>query len=108
MVLTTLYRPADRWSVVFLRRWLPYRYLFWLSRFGLRHSFHVVFDHLVAPEAAYLRREEFAAWFERAGLADTTVTARNENSWRGYGRKPLASGTRTDSHRVRIRRLGDL
>ena len=47
-------------------------------------------DHLVAPKADYLKRGEFAAWFDRAGLVDTTVTARNQNSWRGYARRPLS------------------
>ena len=48
------------------------------------------FDQLVAPKAEYLRREEFAAWFHRASLENVLITARDENSWRGYGRKPVA------------------
>jgi len=54
--------------------------------FGFTHG--VVFDQLVAPTTHYLRRDEFQAWFERAGLVDVTITWRNENSWRGLGRVP--------------------
>lgn len=92
LLLKLLYAPAETVrALAFLKRWLPYPYFFWLSRFGFRHTHHVVFDHLVAPKADYLKREEFSAWFDRAGLQDKTLTPRNENSWRGYGRKPPRS-----------------
>jgi SAM-dependent methyltransferase len=54
--------------------------------FAFTHG--VVFDHLVAPTSHYIRREEFEAWFERAGLVDVQISWRNENSWRGLGRLP--------------------
>jgi SAM-dependent methyltransferase len=64
---------------------LPYRaYLRWLGEYGFRHTHHVVFDHLVAPTAFYIRRDEFAAWFTRAGLGSPSLTWRNRNSWRGF------------------------
>jgi SAM-dependent methyltransferase len=88
-LLRGVYGPADRWArLAGLRRRLPYPYLLWLSRYGFRHTRHVVFDHLVAPKAEYLTRETVAGWFARAGLRDTTITARNANSWRGSGRRP--------------------
>jgi hypothetical protein len=43
-----------------------------------------VFDHLVAPTAFYIRRDEFAAWFARAGLGSPSLSWRNQNSWRGF------------------------
>ena len=87
--LRLVYAPADRWPAPdALKQRLPYPYLLWLSRYGFHHTRHVVFDHLVAPKAEYLTRESVAAWFEHAGLRDTTITARNANSWRGYGRRP--------------------
>jgi SAM-dependent methyltransferase len=93
-ILKVIYAPVERRpGLGFLRPRLPYKYLTWLSRFGFRHTHHVVFDHLVAPKADYLRRDEFAAWFDRAGLVDRTLTPRNENSWRGQGRKPFAPAT---------------
>lgn len=58
------------------------------SDFAFTHG--VVFDQLVAPTTHYLRREEFEAWFERAGLVDVVITWRNRNSWRGLGRVPEA------------------
>ena len=82
LVLLLLYRRAARWPFR-----LPYSpYLVWLSGFPLRHTHQVVFDHLGAPIAHYYRREEVSAWFERAGLAEHVLTARNANSWRGTAR----------------------
>jgi SAM-dependent methyltransferase len=78
LALLALYRNAGRWPFR-----LPYApYLTWLSRFPFRHTQQVVFDHLGAPIAHYYRREELAAWFERAGLHDVQITSRNGNSWR--------------------------
>jgi hypothetical protein len=50
-----------------------------------------VFDHLVAPVAFYIPREEFEGWFTRAGLADVQLAHHNRNSWRGFGRMPAGS-----------------
>ncbi len=90
LVLNLLYRPAHRLpALALLRDKLPYSaYMGWLSNFGLRHTHHVVFDHLVAPTAFYIRREEFAGWFEQASLQNVTITWRNQNSWRGLGYLP--------------------
>ena len=94
VVLKAIYAPIERHPrLAALRSWLPYKYLSWLSRFGFRHTHHVVFDHLVAPKADYLKREEFAAWFDRAGLVERILTPRNENSWRGHARKPVTPAT---------------
>ena len=77
-VLKLLYRGR-------LSRVLPYGpYLRWLAQFGLRHNHHVIFDHLAAPTAFYLRREEFREWFRRTSLTDPVLSWRNENSWRGW------------------------
>jgi SAM-dependent methyltransferase len=71
-----------------LSRFLPYYpYLHWLAQYGFRHNLVVVFDQLVAPTAVYVRREELQAWLERAGFARVAVSARNNNSWRGLGRR---------------------
>jgi len=83
------YRPLRRTP---LRRILPYEpYLSYISDFPYREQRSIVFDHLVAPVAFYLRRDEFAAWYERAGLTEVAVQHHNANSWRGFGRLP-ASG----------------
>ncbi|MSQ10027.1 MAG: methyltransferase domain-containing protein [Dehalococcoidia bacterium] len=79
-ILKALYRPGGAW-----RKMLPYySYLSWLGQFGFRHNHHVIFDHLVAPTAFYLRREEFALWFSEAKLPPPRLSWRNENSWRGF------------------------
>ncbi len=68
---------------------LPYYgYLSWLAQFSLQHNHHVVFDHMVAPTAFYIRQGEFKAWFGRAGLQNVRISWRNQNSWRGYGEVP--------------------
>lgn len=82
-----IYRPIYQIdSLTRLRRLLPYSaYMGWLSKFGFRHTHHVIFDHLVAPRAAYIRQEDFRAWFKRAHLREVVITWRNQNSWRGLG-----------------------
>ena len=74
-------------GIGWVRRLLPYReYLSWLAQYGFRHTHEVVFDHLVAPTAFYIRREEFSRWFSEAGFNDAVITPRNDNSWRGWGK----------------------
>jgi SAM-dependent methyltransferase len=81
-----LYRPARGTA---LSRVLPYApYLGYIADFPFREQRSIVFDHLVAPIAFYIRHDEFAAWWERAGLGDVTIEHHNANSWRGFGRVP--------------------
>lgn len=84
--LRTLYRGSPDRA---LSRLLPYySYLHWLAQFDFRHNHCVIFDHLGAPKAQYVRKEEFGEWFEDAGFSNVTLTWRNQNSWRGFGRRP--------------------
>lgn len=70
---------------------LPYgEYLAYIAPFPYREQRSIVFDHLVAPVAYYIRHEEFAAWFERAGLESPRIEHHNGNSWRGHARIPVA------------------
>ncbi len=87
-----VYRPVNTCdSLSWIHSQLPYNdYLNWLGQFSFRHNHHVVFDHLVAPVAFYLRRETFTAWFPAAGLEIIDISWRNRNSWRGHGRFPIA------------------
>lgn len=82
-----VYRPLRTTRAA---RALPYApYLTYIADFPYREQRSIVFDHLVAPVAYYLRRDEFAAWFERAGLHDVTIAHHNANSWRGFARRPI-------------------
>jgi SAM-dependent methyltransferase len=94
-----VYRPLRKTPVF---PWLPLNdYLYSLSSFSFRRNYNIVYDHLVAPVAFYLRREEFEEWFQRAGLSGVGISWRNKNSWRGFGsrdnsgsRGPRASAVR--------------
>ena len=80
-----VYRPLRTTSIF---RALPsHDYLYSLSAFGFRQNYSIVFDHLVAPVAFYLKREEFQEWFRAAALDEIQISWRNQNSWRGFGRR---------------------
>jgi uncharacterized protein YbaR (Trm112 family)/ubiquinone/menaquinone biosynthesis C-methylase UbiE len=88
-VVKGVYGPLENTA---LGRRLPSSaYLASLSRYGFRQNHTIVFDHLVAPTAYYIRREEYEAWFRDTGLEEVEITWRNQNSWRGRGRKPVAA-----------------
>jgi len=63
-------------------------YLDYISRFNWREQHSIVFDHLVAPTAFYIPREEFEQWWRDVDAQDVTITWHNQNSWRGFGRMP--------------------
>jgi SAM-dependent methyltransferase len=60
-------------------------YLKTIAPFGWREQHTIVFDHLVAPTAFYLSREEFEAWWQDIGAGDVVINWHNKNSWRGLG-----------------------
>ena len=61
-------------------------YLNAIAGFGWREQHTIVFDHLVAPTAFYISREEFADWWREIGAGDVNISWHNRNSWRGFGR----------------------
>ena len=82
-----LYRPIN---ICFgsLKRLLPYNdYLFYISNFDLKEIHSIVFDHLLAPIAFYIRKDEVMKWFESCGFVDPQIAWHNKNSWRATGRK---------------------
>ncbi len=87
LILKAVYRPvATNRLLKFFRPFLPYHdYLFWLAKYNFRHNHQVIFDHLAAPIAYYIPREEIVSWFEKEGLEGIRITSRNNNSWRGFG-----------------------
>ncbi len=70
------------------RRLPAHEYLSSLATFNFRQNYNIVFDHLVAPTAFYLKRDEFETWFHNVGLEGVELSWRNRNSWRGRGRVP--------------------
>ena len=85
LALKTVYGPVNR-RLPALKRLLFYNdYLYSISGFSFRENYSTVFDHLVAPTAFYISREDFGAWFEEAGLGEVEISWRNRNSWRGTG-----------------------
>ncbi len=94
-LLKGVYRPINKIS--FLKRFSKYlfynSYFYHLSDFNFRHNHTIVYDHLVAPTAFYIKREDFMGWFKRAGLEQVELSWRNQNSWRGQSVKPVSSLT---------------
>ncbi|HUF70515.1 MAG TPA: methyltransferase domain-containing protein [Longimicrobiales bacterium] len=85
LVSRTLYRR----KVVFGRR-LPYaEYLNYIAQFPFKEQRTIVFDHLVAPVAYYLRRDEVEGWIQRAGLECVSLQQHNGNSWRALSAVPV-------------------
>lgn len=81
--LRMMYRPLARgsWS----RRLFYGDYLTSIASFPFREIHTIVFDHLTAPTAFYLRRDEVEAWFRDVGARDVVIGWHNRNSWRGFG-----------------------
>jgi SAM-dependent methyltransferase len=71
-------------------------YLASLAPFSFRQMWVIVYDHLTAPIAFYIRRPEFESWFTSRGLDDVSISWRNQNSWRGRATKPQL-GTMSES-----------
>lgn len=85
-----LYGPLNRseGGARLARRLFYNDYLKAIAAFNWREQHAIVFDHLVAPTAFYIRREEFEQWWEDIDATDITISWHNQNSWRGFGRVP--------------------
>lgn len=83
-----LYCPLNRSAPGrMLARHLFYNdYLSHIGRFGWREQHTIVFDHLIAPTAYYVDRQEFESWWRDVGADDVVTGWHNRNSWRGLGR----------------------
>ncbi len=86
--LTTklVYRPLNAAAKPVANRLFYNEYLNHLGSFGWREQHNIVFDHLVAPTAFYISKDEFSAWWEEIKAEDVEITWHNENSWCGFGR----------------------
>ncbi|MBI3892419.1 MAG: methyltransferase domain-containing protein [Candidatus Wallbacteria bacterium] len=80
-ILQLIYQPLDDLAPS-LAKHLFYRdYLLYISQFNFNEIHHIIVDHLTAPVAYYLRREEVEAWFHRAGVQHVMMRWHNANSW---------------------------
>lgn len=86
--LTTklVYRPLNAASKGIAGKLFYNEYLNHLGLFGWREQHNIVFDHLVAPTAFYISKDDFAGWWREIGAADVEITWHNQNSWCGFGR----------------------
>lgn len=63
-------------------------YLLYLRDLGFRETRHIVYDHLIAPTAFYLLKEEVAGWFRAAGLPEPSLSWVQKVSWAAVARSP--------------------
>ena len=80
-----VYGPLNRSGSGVTRHLFYNDYLSAIAPFGWREQHTIVFDHLVAPTAFYISREEFSEWWDKLGAKDACITWHNKNSWRGFG-----------------------
>lgn len=81
-----IYRPLNLFLPQ-LAKYLFYNdYLFYISKLSFKDIYSIVLDHLIAPTAFYLKREEFEEWFKLAKLGEVKINWHNRNSWRGLGK----------------------
>ena len=81
-----VYRPANIIAKPIAKRLFYNDYLNHLGTFGWREQHNIVFDHLVAPTAFYISKEEFADWWKDIKADDVEITWHNQNSWCGFGK----------------------
>jgi SAM-dependent methyltransferase len=81
-----IYRPLNRNGSSLAKHLFYNDYLSSISTFGWREQHTIVFDHLVAPTAFYIPRDEFETWWRDLGATDVVIDWHNKNSWRGRGR----------------------
>jgi len=88
--LTTklVYRPANIVAKPVAKRLFYNDYLNHLGTFGWREQHNIVFDHLVAPTAFYVSKEDFVSWWEEIKAKDVEIIWHNQNSWCGFGKLP--------------------
>jgi SAM-dependent methyltransferase len=82
-----IYRPVNKASKNLGSKLFYNDYLTHIGTFGWREQHNIVFDHLVAPTAFYISKEEFEEWWDEVGAKDVEITWHNQNSWCGFGKK---------------------
>jgi SAM-dependent methyltransferase len=80
-----VYGPLNRSGSSLARHLFYNDYLKAIAPFGWTEQHTIVFDHLVAPTAFYLSRDEFESWWKEIGAKDVKISWHNKNSWAGLG-----------------------
>lgn len=88
LFLTTklVYRPINAVAKPIAKHLFYNEYMNHLGSFGWREQHNIVFDHLVAPTAFYISKEEFEEWWKEIEAEDIEIIWHNQNSWCGFGR----------------------
>ena len=81
-----LYKPLNKTARPVAEKLFYNDYLYYISRFGWREQHNIVFDHLVAPTAFYISKEEFEDWWRDVKAQNVEIIHHNQNSWCGFGK----------------------
>ncbi len=80
-----IYGPLNRVRSPLAKHLFYNEYMRAIAPFDWREQHTIVFDHLVAPTAFYIPREEFETWWREIEASDVVIGWHNKNSWRGTG-----------------------
>lgn len=80
-----IYRPLNKGAKPIADKLFYNEYLNHLGTFGWREQHNIVFDHLVAPTAFYISKEEFENWWTEIHAENVEIIWHNRNSWCGFG-----------------------
>lgn len=80
-----IYKPLNKTSKPIASKLFYNEYLNHLGTFGWREQHNIVFDHLVAPTAFYISKEDFEQWWQEIGANEFKIIWHNQNSWCGFG-----------------------
>ena len=81
-----VYRPLNIASKPAAKYLFYNEYLNHIGTFGWREQHNIVFDHLVAPTAFYISKEDFEGWWKDIAAEDVEIIWHNQNSWCGFGK----------------------
>ena len=81
-----IYRPLNKTVKPLAKRLFYNDYLNHLGTFGWREQHNIVFDHLVAPTAFYISKEQFEKWWQEIDANNVEIIWHNQNSWCGFGK----------------------
>ena len=75
-----IYKPLNKTVKPLANKLFYNDYLNHLGTFGWREQHNIVFDHLVAPTAFYISKEDFEKWWQEIDAKDVEIIWHNQNS----------------------------